>query len=216
MEIIPSISFKDEEPVIVEEGDYDYYSKNGHVLSLNEILEELADYEKIYYLDIDGINKNKPQIDVIRELSLRKEVWGDTGARDENGITDAFIAGLTRAVISTKTAYKWEVFEKAAKMSDELIMGIDIDEDIISPSETIRKWSLREMIRKGIDLDIDTFVIADLSEGGFERRTLDMLPEGDYNVFIGGSDKNRIEDIDHPNVSGFILGLEEAIQYKTN
>lgn len=216
MEIIPSISFKDEEPVIVESGKYEYYSKDGHVLSLNEILGELEDYEKIYYLDIDGINKNKPQIEVIRELSLRKEIWGDTGARDENGITDAFVAGLHRAVLSTKTAYRWKAFERAAKMSDELIMGIDIDDGIISPSEKIRRWSLREVIRKGIELDINTFVIADLSESGFERGTLDMLPEGDYHVFIGGADKDRIEDINHPNVSGFLLGLKEAIRYKTN
>ena len=216
MEIIPSISFKNEEPVIVEGGDYEYYSKNGHVLSLNEILGELEDYERIYYLDIDGINKNKPQIDVIRELSLRKEIWGDTGARDENGITDAFVAGIHRAVLSTKTAYKWDAFKKASKMSDELIMGIDMEDNIISPSEEIRKWSLREIIRKGIELDIDTFVIADLSESGFERRTLDMLPEGSYRIFIGGAERDEIKNINHPNISGFILGLKEAIRYKTN
>jgi len=216
MEIIPSISFKNEEPVIVEEGDYEYLKVDDDVLSLDEIMDELVDYEKLYYLDIDGINKNKPQIDVIRELSLRKELWGDTGARDENGITDAYIAGLTRAVLSTKTAYKWEAFEKAAKMSDELIMGIDIDDGIISPTEEIRNMSLREMIRKGLDINIDTFVIADLSEGKFDRNKLDMLPEGKYGVFVGGVSKDRIKDLDHPNLSGFILGLKEAIQYKSN
>lgn len=216
MEIIPSISFKNEEPVIVEDGEYNYYSDDEHILSLDEILSELGDYDKMYYLDIDGINKNKPQIDVIRELSLRKELWGDTGARDENGITDAFIAGITRAVISTKTAYKWEVFEKAAKMSNELILGIDLDDGIISPSEEVRNMSVREIIREGVDLGIDTLVIADLSEGRFKRSTLDMLPEGNYRVYVGGVAEERIDDLNHPNLSGFILSLKEAIKYKKN
>ncbi|MFP4050333.1 MAG: HisA/HisF-related TIM barrel protein [Thermoplasmata archaeon] len=216
MEIIPSISFKNEEPVIVKDGNYDYYSEDGQVLNLDEILTKLRDYDKIYYLDIDGINKNKPQIDVIRELSLRKELWGDTGARDENGITDAFVAGIHRAVLSTKTAYKWDVFEKSARMSDKLIMGIDIDESVVSPSEKIRKMSVREIVRDALDIGIDTFVIADLSESEFDRKTLDMLPEGDYQVYIGGISKERIVDMHHPNLSGFILGLKEAIQYKRN
>lgn len=213
MEIIPSVSFKSNRPVVVASGDYQNYNENGEESDINGIMSALSDFDKIYYIDIDGIESNRLQTEIIRKISTRKEIWADVGARDVETVTDSFIAGANKTVISTKTMYSLDIMEKASEISDELVFSIDYKKGIISPSESIRKKDIEEIVMNALDLNFDHIVISDLSEDEFDIQLIEYLPAGDYNLYISGNTYELKENYYPEYLNGIILGLREAIDW---
>ncbi|MFW5904151.1 MAG: HisA/HisF-related TIM barrel protein [Candidatus Saliniplasma sp.] len=214
MKVIPSISFKGNKPVTVEDDRYVHYSRDGSKLDLHGVLSLLSDYETVYLLDLDGIERRGLQTDVIRSIGTRKEVWADIGARDTATITDGYIAGADKVVISTKTMYSKELIDEASRISGEMIFCVDIKDDIVSPSKEIKNIPIKDLIRDAVQEGIDTIVIHDLSDTKFDRNLIDYLPDEDFELYIGGN-----IDVDDLNsyiniVDGFILGLEESIRWQ--
>jgi len=72
MEIIPLIYLK-KRKILAE--------KEGECLSLNEMSEQINKDEKIYVLDIDGIEKDKPNLCLYPKLSENHKIWVDAGPR---------------------------------------------------------------------------------------------------------------------------------------
>ncbi len=216
MEFIPALSLMKSKPVIVEDGEYRPYIKDGSELDLQDILNELTGYDALYFLDLDGIEFDRPQTEPIRKMSTRKKVWVDIGARNSKGITDAFIAGADRAVISTKTISSKEGIKNSIDLSDKLILSIDYKDKIISPSKEIRDMGVKGITQFCLDEGIDVIVFTDLSDNKFQRRYLQLLPSGDYDLFVGGISHKRADALSHPNLKGLILDLKEAIRYQKN
>lgn len=217
MEVIPSVSFKNGRPVIVSNGSYEEYSSMDDRASIWGVLEGLEDYEKFYFLDIDGIERNKLQSDIIKKLSTRKEIWADVGSRGPENVTDAYIAGAHRVVVGTKTLPSWEVLESAVDLSDQIILGIDHKDRVISSAKEIEGKSVDSILQHGLELDIDTFVLSNFSKDSFDKDMLRYLPEGDYELYIGGGIEDTKESRYPDILDGLILGLEEAAEWiKTN
>ncbi|MFW6040302.1 MAG: HisA/HisF-related TIM barrel protein [Thermoplasmatota archaeon] len=214
MEIIPSISFRNNKPVVVGDGKYEEYSKDGEQVDVWSVLNELSEFEKIYFLDIDGIESNRLQVNVIRNLSARKEVWVDIGASDIATITDGFIAGANKIVVSTKSIYSLDILEKASDISNELIFSIDYKNKIISPSKNIGQLDINQVLEIALKFNIDHIVILDLSDEYFDRKLIEYLPEGDYKLYIGGNIKNKKYEDYSDTVDGIIIGLREAIKWQ--
>lgn len=215
MKVIPSISFKSGKPVTVKDGQYVHYSKDGSKLNYSDLLSLLSDYDTIYLLDLNGIESRSLQSDVIRKVGARKEIWADVGARDMATITDGYIAGADKIVLSTKTTYSMDLIHEACKISDQMIFCIDYKDGIISPSDEIKQSNIRDLILEATGLGIKTIVIHDLSKTRFNRSLLDYLPEKDYEIFIGGNiDMDSVESYE-PELDGVILGLEESIEWQT-
>jgi len=214
IDVIPALSLMESKPVIVKEGEYRPYVKDGQKLGLQEVLRELQGYDRIYFLDLDGIEYDRPQTDSIRKMSTRKKIWADIGARDSKGITDAFIAGADRAVLSTKTISSKDNILDSIELSDSLVLSIDYKDDIISPSKKIREMGVKGISQFCLDQGIDTIVFSDLSGDRFQRSHLQLLPTGDYDLFVGGISRKRVDRLSHPNLEGVILDLQEGIRYK--
>lgn len=216
MDVMPSLSFKNNKIVVVKDRNYETFSYSGENIALREAFEELSDYEKIYFLDIDGIKHNRPQTDVIRKASTMKEIWADIGARTAESITDAFIAGADKAVLSTKTVSSFQEVERSIELSDELVLCVDYDDDIVSPSEEIRNMGVRELTNSCMDKGIRKVVFNDLSEGGFNENGLGKMPAGDYELYVGGIPLDRIDYIQHENLEEYILKFREAVEFQKN
>ncbi len=215
MKVIPSLSCKGNEPVTVKDGQYVHFTKDGSRLDLWETMNLLDSYDTIYFLDLNGIESRGLQTDIIRKIGTRKEVWADVGARDIATITDAYIAGADKVVISTKTIYSHELIKDALKMSGEMIFCIDHKDHVISPSKEISGSSIKELVSEVTDNGIDTMVIHDLRDEIFDLKLIDYLPEGDYELYIGGNIDMKDKDVYESLVDGVILGLEEAIRWQT-
>jgi hypothetical protein len=87
MDIIPLIRFKKRK--------IPGYPKNF----LKEILKDIKENEKIYILDLDGIEKDKPNLCTFQRISSSYELWVDFGPRNLGDIVDAVMAGATNITL---------------------------------------------------------------------------------------------------------------------
>ncbi len=212
MNIIPALSFKDNNLVIVRDGKYIRYSEEGELLDLWGAFKEIQNHDTIYFLDLDGIEFNRPQTDLIRKASTTKEIWVDIGARDAESITDAFIAGADKTVLSTKTIESYKEIKKSIELSDELILSVDYNDGLISPSEKIREMGVKELTKRCVDSGIQKIIFSDLSNGSFNKRALREMPNLAYELYLGGISYSDINYVDHENLESFILSFEEALK----
>ena len=93
MEIIPLIYLKKRE-ILVE--------REGQRLSLNEMSEKVDKDEKLYILDIDGIEKDKPNLCLYPKLSENHKIWVDAGPRVLGDVVDSIMAGATNVTVRKK------------------------------------------------------------------------------------------------------------------
>ncbi len=212
--MIPSLSFKRQNLVIVDEGSYEKYSYNDMELDLWGAFQELESYDKIYFLDIDGIEFDRPQTEIIRKASTTKEIWADIGARTAEGITDAFIAGADKAVLSTKTVESFEEIEGSIELSDELILCVDYKDGLISPSNEIKNMGIGDLTTYCVQEGIEKVVFNDLSNKGFDEKGLRKMPRDDYQLYLAGISLDKVDYVDHGNLQDFILKFREAVKYQ--
>lgn len=90
MELIPLIYMKKRKI---------HLKKTGPPISQEEFLQKLNGESRIYILDLDGIEKDKPNLCTFQRLSPTLELWLDTGPRDIGDVVDAFMAGALEITI---------------------------------------------------------------------------------------------------------------------
>ena len=71
MELVPLIYVKNRKI---------HAEKDGKDISPDEVLERISKDRKIYVLDIDGIEKNKPNLCLYPKLSEHYEIWVGSSA----------------------------------------------------------------------------------------------------------------------------------------
>lgn len=90
MEIIPTIYLENRKIQI---------EKNGANISLDKVLENVDKDKEIYFFDIDGIEKNKPNICTYQKIAEKRDVWVDTGPRALGDVVDLLMAGTNKITI---------------------------------------------------------------------------------------------------------------------
>ena len=76
--------------------------KEGKQISLNDLLERIDKDGKIYVLDIDGIEKDKPNLYLYPKLSENHKIWVDAGPRVLGDVVDSIMAGATNITVRKK------------------------------------------------------------------------------------------------------------------
>ena len=79
MEIIPLLTMK---------------KRNIQNKNYKEILEKIGDDQLIYIYDLDGIEKDKPNLCTFQKLSKTHLLWIDSGPRDLGDVVDSFMSGV--------------------------------------------------------------------------------------------------------------------------
>ena len=83
MELIPLIKLKKRKVIGFNKSD------------LKDILKDIKDDEKIYILDFDGIERDKPNFCTFQRISGSYELWVDFGPRNLGDVVDAVMAGAS-------------------------------------------------------------------------------------------------------------------------
>jgi hypothetical protein len=86
MELLPFITMKKRKII-----------KNA--FSTKEITDELNEINKVYILDLDGIEKDKPNLCTFQRLSVTHDLFVDSGPRDLGDVVDLILAGATEVTI---------------------------------------------------------------------------------------------------------------------
>jgi len=82
------------------------YLKRGKVIegekrlnAVDKLKEIRKKHEKAYVLDLDGINKNRPNLDIYRKVSRKPFLWIDALPRRLDDVMDLVVVGAERITI---------------------------------------------------------------------------------------------------------------------
>ena len=89
-------------------------------------------FERAYVSDIDGLEKNKPQLDVVQEFCDEIPTIYEGGVRFGSNVIDMLITGAEKAVIGTATLTSLEELRGAFKLSDNIVFKVDFRDGIVS------------------------------------------------------------------------------------
>jgi len=100
---------------------------------LSELGSKLSDkFEKVYVADLDGLERNKPQLDVVQEMCDEIPTLYEGGMRFASSVIDMLITGAEKAVVSSATLVSLEDLRGAFKLSDNIIFKVDFRDGILS------------------------------------------------------------------------------------
>lgn len=117
MEIIPLIYLKDR--------NFHLKGRKGPS-SLAEVLERLSGRSVIYFLDVDGIEKDKPNFCTYQRLSSHQNMWVDAGPRVLGDVVDAVMAGATSITVRQDLWPKLDIEKIKEFTENKIYIGIDL------------------------------------------------------------------------------------------
>lgn len=216
-ETIPAINLFKGIPVIKGAEEYEpLEDKDGNKMDTHELIDKLKErFDRVLITDINGINRDKPQLELCRDLSTKMKLWIDAGSRSRDGAIDVIVAGAERVVLGTKTLIDLGELEKALELSENVVLGIDYDEGIVSPKKTIREMSPLSLVEKVKSLGVLEIIFTDLrhlsSEAFFRVDVGKALLKSDMKIYFHGRFDRGIETFKGMNLAGVMVEVETIL-----
>jgi len=107
-----------------------YPGQSQDPLSFKEFLKKIDEDTKIYILDLDGIEKDKPNLCTYQRLSSSHDLWVDNGPRNLGDIVDAVTAGATDITLRINLIHKLNISDIKEISEDKIYTNIDFTEDL--------------------------------------------------------------------------------------
>ena len=107
-----------------------YPGQSQNPLSFEEFLKKIDEDTKIYILDLDGIEKDKPNLCTYQRLSSSHNLWVDNGPRNLGDIVDAVTAGATDITLRINLCQKLNISDIKEISEDKIYTNIDFTEDL--------------------------------------------------------------------------------------
>jgi phosphoribosylformimino-5-aminoimidazole carboxamide ribonucleotide (ProFAR) isomerase len=205
-DIIPAISIR-KGRIVQAKGD-------KCKVDLIDVLYET--FETILLVDLDGIFKNKPAIDLYRKISQLGDFWVDGGARYSDGVIDLLIGGAQYAVLGTKTLQNLDELKNAYELSENLIFGLDYNGSIMSPDENLRKRPPVDVIKEVKDIGLDSVLFTDTgrleTNKGLDLNQIKAFKDTGMKIYVSGGVKpSELGIINTLKVAGTIVELSEVL-----
>ena len=220
--IIPAVSLKNGKVVVVNRGRYEPLTDiDDRELSLYDFSELfLEGYDTVCVMDIDGIERRRPQLPLIQTLSPIKNVWWDPGVRNLDDMMDTFTAGANRVIIGTKTIWSMKDLRACQEFSADFVLGLDWSEGILSRDATISQADpidfLRDMHREGVRRVLFSQFGRVRSDARIDMGFVSEMAQVSRRHYLGGSGFNATtaEFIKHAGlgVRGIVIGIMDIIR----
>ncbi|MFI5417632.1 MAG: HisA/HisF-related TIM barrel protein [Candidatus Lutacidiplasmatales archaeon] len=111
-----------------EDGPVIARDDEGKPLDPLDVTDRLnAKYSRLYVVDLDGIESDRPQLDYLQEISRDGEVWIDAGVKTGDQAIDVLVAGARRAVLSTAHLESPRELSRAWKLSPDLVLEVETE-----------------------------------------------------------------------------------------
>jgi phosphoribosylformimino-5-aminoimidazole carboxamide ribonucleotide (ProFAR) isomerase len=108
----------------------------GADVDVFDVLDSLApQYQSVYLVDLDGIERNDPQLEYIQEVSRDTTLWVDAGVRRADGAIDILVAGADRAVLSSSFLLGPRELRRAWKLSTDIVFEVELSHGIATPAD---------------------------------------------------------------------------------
>jgi uncharacterized protein related to proFAR isomerase len=172
MKLIPAISIKGGQVAIVENGQYTFLrGSDGLFRSPVNLVRELdLLVGEVFILDIDGLEKNSPDLGTVKRIAAFRDVWLDAGTADADSMMDLFVSDASRVVMGTLTLESLDELRKALEISENIIFSIAYDHGIVSPNPRVAGMDLDAFLKEIDDFPtLQTGMLFDL--GGLRDST---------------------------------------------
>ena len=221
LDIVPSVSVLDGEVVVVRGGRYERLEdEDGKPLEPGVFVEQvLKQYKRVLLIDLNGIENNRPQVNLIQELAELGEVWVDPGLRFAEGIIDILVAGAAAIVLGTKTIAGVDQLAAAVEMSEEVYLGIDYDSAVVSGSEQLKHMSPRSLADIAHNLGMTRLFFTDLSRQAgnpLREKVIGELAQGPVPLYVGGAVVQAdLETLQRLGAAGALLSVLSIVTEAT-
>jgi uncharacterized protein related to proFAR isomerase len=126
MDLIPLIHMKNRKI---------HLEKNGDPISLREFSQIVEENIKLYILDLDGIEKDKPNLCTYQRISSSHDLWVDFGPRDLGDVVDATMAGATDITLRKNLCPQLHITDIKEITENKIYANIDFTESISFENE---------------------------------------------------------------------------------
>jgi hypothetical protein len=116
MKIIPFIRLKKKKMI---NGDFD---------NIDDFFKKSNENKLIYIFDLDGIERNKPNLCTYQKMSITYELWVDSGPRTLGDVVDAFMAGSAAITIRKNLYPKLDMASIREITENKIFINIDLEE----------------------------------------------------------------------------------------
>ncbi len=196
MKIIPTIYVKDKKM---------WTKKDGELVSINDVLEQVKADEEIYIFDDDGIEENRPEFSIYQALSERYTIWVDAGPKILDDIVDIVMGGATTVTLREKIFLVSDLPE-IKDFTDCLIYSyVDLQKD--------------EEYALSMPPHIDGLIICnDRSQFEGDFRLCELLKNlcKTYSIYVFEENRENIQYWEGLGVAGVLLYLEKTKQVNSN
>jgi phosphoribosylformimino-5-aminoimidazole carboxamide ribonucleotide (ProFAR) isomerase len=119
-----------------EDGPVPSRTAAGADVDIFDVLDALSpQYRSVYLVDLDGIERNDPQLEYIQEVSRDTTLWVDAGVRNADGAIDILVAGADRAVLSSSYLRGPRELKRAWKLSTDLVFEVELSDGAPAPAD---------------------------------------------------------------------------------
>ena len=97
-----------------------------------EVADRLvAKYQRFCVVDLEGLRRNRAQLEYLQELSRSGELWVDAGIRTGDQVIDILVTGARRAVLSTGYLLGPKELRRAWRLSTEILFAVETDGPVV-------------------------------------------------------------------------------------
>jgi uncharacterized protein related to proFAR isomerase len=216
-ETVPAVSVLYGQPVIMKDREYvTQKDKDGKEMVISDIIDELkGQYEKVLITDLNGITRDRPQLEILKGICSKMSLWVDAGSRYGEGAIDILITEADKVVLATKTLRKLEELGNALELSENIILGLDYDEGIVSPNKDIRDMTPLTLVKEAEDIGIDTYIFTDMknltSETHFAMDAARTLLSSERKVYIHGRFESGTGRLEGLGLTGAVIEVEDLL-----
>jgi uncharacterized protein related to proFAR isomerase len=226
---IPAVSIKNGRVVLARDGQYNEIQpghpiladlprdatppdrKYGHTLAIFERL--FMDFPTAYVLDLDGIGRNSPQLDLMRQLSERGTIWVDGGGGLAEHGMDFLMVGAEGAVIATKTARGMDEIEEATEIFEDIIVSIDYDGKLLARNRKLADMDPVDFAKEAARLGVRRFVFADYRRQGVDENMVGLLVRHCPELYVGGGvNSAHCDRLQTLGARGAVLELSDVME----
>lgn len=166
----------------------------------------LADEGRVLLWDLDGIERNRPRLDILRRFE-GDAVWVDAGVRTAESVIDVLVAGAEKAVVGTKTLRGLDDLDEARDLSDDIVVQVDIGTE---SRPELGGWTARRYLEWSRDARLDACLIV-----GEEAPPVVDVPNGSVSVYVGLARPADFAAMQSRGYRGAIVDGSEAAAWRT-
>jgi uncharacterized protein related to proFAR isomerase len=123
------------------------HARRGHLVGpdaepLDEELRTVArrfsdNFDGVYLVDLEGLQNNRPDVELIQNMAKRVHVWADTGPRDATDLMDMIMAGAEQVTVRHQTAQVRAEVEEAVSVTENVALGMEFEDQSLVEN---RSW----------------------------------------------------------------------------